>query len=208
MWRCRHVVMPPASIVGGYPQVVPPIVTAVTATVTKPTAVENEMTRTGAPTSIDAMQVVFTRTGSRRYRVDVRRERAADLSMEPAPGFHDHIPHDLVHFVVECHWNLRDGIYGQLAAGGDASTFRAPGRTRREARRQARKNQLSGGDIAESERLARELTAAWENRHAGRSDSFADDTLAALAALNAVALRWHRAQIGGSVSVDWPWRER
>ncbi len=44
--------------------------------------------------------------------------------MNPAPGYDDLLPHDLVHLVVELHWGLRDGIYGDVAAGGNAGTFR------------------------------------------------------------------------------------
>jgi hypothetical protein len=33
------------------------------------------------------------------------------------------MPHDLMHLVVEAQLGLTNGIYGQLAAGGDAGTF-------------------------------------------------------------------------------------
>ncbi|MEX2446540.1 MAG: hypothetical protein WD734_04300 [Dehalococcoidia bacterium] len=63
------------------------------------------------------MRITFIRTGDRRYRVEVRRETPPDLVMEPAPGFDADLPHDLVHLLVEQHWGLREGIYGDLAAG-------------------------------------------------------------------------------------------
>lgn len=70
------------------------------------------------------MQVTFTRTSDRRYAVTVVRPAGDRVTMDPAPGYHPHIPHDLAHLVVERHLGLRDGIYGSLAAGGDAGTFR------------------------------------------------------------------------------------
>jgi len=70
------------------------------------------------------MQVEFKKTGERRYAVIVLREDFPDLEMNPAPGFDALMPHDLLHFLVEQEFNLRHGIYGQLALGGTAGTFR------------------------------------------------------------------------------------
>ena len=49
-------------------------------------------------------------------------------------------PHDLVHFFVEQHFGLRDGIFGQLAAGGDAHTFVDPSGSMRERRKMKARN--------------------------------------------------------------------
>src|SRR5215207_3500274 len=43
--------------------------------------------------------------------------------MNPAPGYDARIPHDLLHLVVEAKLGLTRGVFGQLAAGGDAGTF-------------------------------------------------------------------------------------
>ena len=43
--------------------------------------------------------------------------------MNPAPGYDDYLPHDLLHFVAEAEWNLDGAVFGQLARGGDAGTF-------------------------------------------------------------------------------------
>ncbi|MBO0851835.1 MAG: hypothetical protein J2P20_20410, partial [Pseudonocardia sp.] len=109
------------------------------------------------------MEVSFTRTGARRYAVTAYREASVPVTMDPAPGYEEYRPHDLVHFVVELRWGLRDGIYGQLAAGGDAHTFRPVDevRTRRWARRSARRNAASGADVALSERLAATAHTTW-----------------------------------------------
>jgi hypothetical protein len=131
----------------------------------------------------------------------------------------DHIPHDLVHFFVESHWGLRDGIFGQLAAGGDAATFNAPGQSRRDARRQARKNQLSGSDIGRSEHLAALVTAAWELARVGGATvelasrahelAISDSELhSARSELDVLARQWSATPIGGAIRLQWPWPER
>ena len=46
-----------------------------------------------------------------------------DFEMNPAPGYDNLIPHDLMHMVVEAQLGLSRAVFGQLAAGGDAGTF-------------------------------------------------------------------------------------
>ena len=69
------------------------------------------------------MMVVFRRTGQRRYAIEVERSPFADVEMNPAPGYDPLMPHDLLHLVVEAQLGLTRGVFGQLAAGGDAGTF-------------------------------------------------------------------------------------
>lgn len=109
------------------------------------------------------MQVRFRRTGERRYAITVEREGAPPLEMDPAPGFDPIMPHDLLHLIVESALGLRRGIFGQVAAGGDARTFRgdaSAGATRRDATRSRRRAARRG------EKLAREghREAAWSER--------------------------------------------
>ena len=68
------------------------------------------------------MLLVFRRTGDRRYTVVAKRAEMPDVEMDPAPGYSELIPHDLMHLVVEAKLGLARGIFGQLAAG--AGTFR------------------------------------------------------------------------------------
>lgn len=58
-------------------------------------------------------------------------------------SYDEDLPHDFVHFVVEEELGLTRGVFGQLAAGGDAGTFRithagAGGRELSRARRRHR----------------------------------------------------------------------
>src|SRR5438105_13679057 len=43
--------------------------------------------------------------------------------MDPAPGYDRRLPHDMAHFVVENELGLM-GVFGQLASGGHAHSFR------------------------------------------------------------------------------------
>ena len=77
------------------------------------------------------MLLIFRRTGQRRYSVLAKRETFPDLEMNPAPGYDPLIPHDLMHLVVEANLGLTRGIFGQLAAGGDAGTFHLPAQSKK-----------------------------------------------------------------------------
>src|SRR5262245_61822154 len=69
------------------------------------------------------MRLIFERIGERRYATRVQRRGLPDHLMSPAPGYDPLAPHDLLHLVVEAELGITDGIFGQLAAGGDAGTF-------------------------------------------------------------------------------------
>ena len=56
------------------------------------------------------MLLVFRRTGNRRYSVVAKRDEMPDVEMDPAPGYNELIPHDLMHLVVEAKLGLARGI--------------------------------------------------------------------------------------------------
>lgn len=72
------------------------------------------------------MIVVFRRTGQRRYAIEAQRPGVPDVVMNPAPGYDQFLPHDLMHLVVEAQLGLTRGVFGQVAQGGDAGTFHLP----------------------------------------------------------------------------------
>lgn len=89
-----------------------------------------------------ALQIEFCRTGQRAYSVKIRRDRSTALEMNPAPGYDAEMPHDLLHLIVESELGLQRGIFGQVAAGGNAGTFRIESpsmQDRRESARQRRR---------------------------------------------------------------------
>ena len=160
------------------------------------------------------MRVTFVRTGDRRYGIEADRGAGPLMHMPRAPGFDPWLPHDLVHFAVERHFGLAGGVFGQLAAGGDAGTFfTIPHRRRDPARRLSdRLGALGRADMARSERLAAACMAAWHAHRGGRWEfaevvepaPAAEVSDALLAELDELAERWHALQPGGRLTLTWP----
>ncbi|WP_447930535.1 hypothetical protein [Sphingopyxis fribergensis] len=93
------------------------------------------------------MKVHFIRSGERRYSMRIERSDAPVLIMHPAPGFDPDLPHDMVHFVVEAALGLKTGVFGQIAAGGDAGSFHveAGGALSAKERQRAARKQVAKG---------------------------------------------------------------
>lgn len=125
------------------------------------------------------MIVIFQRTGQRRYAVEAQRPGRPDLVMNPAPGYDPLIPHDMMHLVVEAQLGLTRGVFGQLAAGGDAGTFHVPmnstdssrklARVRKRVRGKGSKLLKEGRD--DSERSERATFICWHEWLARSSSS-------------------------------------
>lgn len=125
------------------------------------------------------MTLVFRRTGQRRYAVEAQRPGFPDVEMNPAPGYDRLLPHDLMHLVVEAQLGLTRGIYGQLAAGGNAGTFHLSTKRDESSRKIARagrrvqargKNLLKDGrdDCMQSERATYICWYEWLARSSSR----------------------------------------
>ena len=142
--------------------------------------------------------------------------------MDPAPGYSELIPHDLVHWVAEEEFGLQDGIFGQLAAGGNAGTFVPTEelRTRTWARQVERRNRATGTEMGRSEALAAQVYPRWL-RHSGhlrggqyvqqgppRTDLSDTDLARAFERLSSLSGTWRAVGVGGSMTVEWPWPER
>jgi hypothetical protein len=98
------------------------------------------------------MEVEFHRTGERRYSVVILRDNLPKLEMNPAPGFDSLMPHDLLHFLVEQEFGLRQAIFGQVASGG--GTFRqrpSESKNTRNDSRERRKLKQKGGKMLQKE---------------------------------------------------------
>ena len=139
--------------------------------------------------------MTFTRTGERRYAVGIEFPDAPALIMHPAPGFDPKIPHDMVHLAVELEYGIAHGVFGQVADGGHARTFRrADGAVDRTLRRRGDRLVRQYGDqLARSESLAQAATVA---RHRGARP--------ACARLDALSESWQRLGVGETMSVSWP----
>lgn len=107
------------------------------------------------------MKVHFIRSGERRYSMRIERPDGPVLVMDPAPGFDPDLPHDMVHFVVEAALGLTTGVFGQIAAGGNAGSFyvEAGGDlSAKERQRAARKQVVKGAKLVKSQGREGELS--------------------------------------------------
>jgi len=172
------------------------------------------------------MRVIFRRTGQRRYAVVLEKPGEAPQTMNPAPGFDEHIPHDLVHYAVEAALGLDAGVFGRAARGG--GTFyvaETAGDSREQARRrrkQARREQglrrerTNEEQLETSERIASLSDLAWRRRHGQRPDPAFAQPYSAVSAVDATRVErvvsllddlsplWHELAVGGELSFTWP----
>jgi hypothetical protein len=170
-----------------------------------------------------SMRVSFVRTGERRYGVLVNRERAPEVVMNPAPGYDDYLPHDLLHFVAEAEWNLDGAVFGQLAAGGDAGTFHPTdqsllGRAMRDRKRRKRRAGKPKG--RRSEVLVGILERAWQARRGrqplpsdwdhelGAARVSSEHLNGVVDRLDVLAKEWHSLRFGDRLTLEWPRPER
>lgn len=166
------------------------------------------------------MEVTFTKLPGRRYPMTVARERGPELAPRQGPGYHDHIPHDAVHFLAEAEARLAGGAFGRIA-DGQRNIFSPadPALRRREHRREKkhRPTPAQHADMGRSEELAGLCQVLWEMR-AGLRDCLPEwapgrmppqlprSPLAEriLARLDELAARWRALPAYGSVNLTWP----
>jgi hypothetical protein len=153
------------------------------------------------------MNVTFTRTAERRYRVSVEGPAIEALSMEPAPGYDSRLPHDAAHFIVENELGIAGAIFGQLAAGGNAGgTFRSdtlakPRKAKRRGEAMAKANRA---DALFSEHAVYASQSRW-NR-----DAIIPDTKISPADIERICRKfdefcslWSKLPVGGAITLEW-----
>ena len=119
------------------------------------------------------MEVTFTKLQGRRYLMTVVRDRGPELAPRQGPGYHDYLPHDAVHFMVEAEAALSGGVFGRVAAGqNNIFTTADPAIRRHHARREAKRRPRATdrADMARSEELASLCQPLWELRAGLRSE--------------------------------------
>jgi len=135
------------------------------------------------------MEVTFTKGPGRRYFMTVVRERGIALAARQGPGYHDWLPHDAVHFIVEREAELAGGVFGRIAAGQS--------------------------NMERSEVLASLCLPLWEYQAGHRSQMppwvarFDPDIWRSpvldriLPALDEFATRWHALPSRGGITLTW-----
>ena len=172
------------------------------------------------------MDVSFKRTGERRYAVIVVIPGRNTQAMDPAPGYDDDIPHDLVHYIVEAELRLFTGVFGRAAQGagtfiardGHHASPRERARLRRKQQRREegyRARDGSAHEMATSERLAALSDVAFRRSRGQRPDPRRAAPAAASAEdaakiervvkrLDVLAPLWRALPIGGELVFEWP----
>jgi hypothetical protein len=154
------------------------------------------------------MNVTFTRTGERRYRVSVEGPGIFSSWMEPAPGYNARLPHDMAHFVVENELGIKGGIFGQLAVGGDARTFRptVEKKRRKIARRGKRIATSNRNDAILSEQIVYLAWQAW-TRDVSKLPPLRGIATADIQRVcrefDAVSAVWSKLAVGESMTLVW-----
>ena len=147
------------------------------------------------------MLVTFTRTGKRRVGF-----RSKDLYIEPAPGYDDRLRHDAAHFIVENELPILNGIFGQIAAGGAAKSFR-PEKLKK-SRRKKRQGQAMAKpnreDMLLSERAVYAANNRWEKPTVIPDTKVQDSDLARLiSAFESFSEKWQKLEVDDSMSLEW-----
>lgn len=172
------------------------------------------------------MNVAFRRTGARRYAVIVTLSGEPPRVMDPAPGYDDDIPHDLVHYLVEAELGLTFGVYGSAERGAGTfvrtsdGTGTARERARMQRKQQRREQALRAHDarhadeMARSERLAGLCDLAWRRKHGQKPDpgrpapmTKAEDAVnveRVVTRLDAIAPLWRGLPIDAELVFVWP----
>src|SRR2546425_3297826 len=154
------------------------------------------------------MNVTFTRTAERRYRVSVEGRGVVPSWMEPAPGYDARLPHDMAHFVVENELGIPGGVFGQLAGGGHPRTFHPTDEqaNRKVAKRGKRLAAANRRDALLSEKV---IFLAWRTWNKGLSrvtpleGISAEDIRRVCRAFDAVSAIWSKLAVGESMTLVW-----
>lgn len=171
------------------------------------------------------MLVTFTRFTGSRYGVDVLRESGPPARLRVVSLDAEWLPSEIAHFLVEREFGLKLGIFGQLAAGGDAGRFwAAPADRSSQSAHRSHRLQVTGrGDLRRSVALVAWCTSVWEvetgRRSAGQLRTQWSDgpwplldvsvvpreqVAAAVGSLSAAALAWNDLRPGQRVAFEWP----
>ena len=151
------------------------------------------------------MEVRFTKTAERRYRVSVEGPDVVSSYMDPAPGYDARLPHDMAHFIVENELGIKGGVFGQLAAGG---SFTPTDLTKRRKifRRRQRIAKANEKDALLSEQMVYVTCNLWQNKIAEAPSIAgfrAPDLKRVCREFDAASAVWSRLGVGESMTLVW-----
>lgn len=187
------------------------------------------------------MIVRFVKTGNRRYavRIDLDADPGdTDLGetdtfvADPAPGYDDAVPHDLVHYVVEASLGLSHAVYGRHAQGlGSFLPQKNPASKgaslsdkdwQRKVRKRAEREQtlaskpFARAEMERAEAWALRCDIEWRRRQgqqaspglrapeALQSAAEVQKLAQIMTTLAGLSTHWQRLEIGQSLCFRWP----
>lgn len=152
------------------------------------------------------MEVRFTRTAERRYRVSVEGPDVVSSYMDPAPGYNARLPHDMAHFIVENELGIEGGVFGQIAAGGAFIIPTDNIKRRKLGRRRERIAKANQKDALLSERMVSVTCNLWHKKIAevpSIAGFRAADIDRVCREFDAASAVWSRLGIGESMTLVW-----
>lgn len=138
--------------------------------------------------------------------MSVERTGLTPATMDPAPGFHDRLPHDAAHFIVENQLGIKGGIFGQLAAGGlFVAHMGKDVKNRRKAKRQGRALfKENKADALFSEHAVYAAQSRWEKHDIIPDTEIPDADIARICEkFEDFARRWSALPVSGSIILEW-----
>ena len=151
------------------------------------------------------MKVTFTRTKERGYSLKIEGPKIATAEMDPAPGYHDRLPHDVAHFIVENELGLEGGIFGQMARGGIIRPVERNARIQRKAKRKREEIfRANKDDALFSEHAIWAAQSRWEKQEIIPSTKIPQADLdRVIAKFEEFASEWSKLPVGGSITLEW-----
>lgn len=156
------------------------------------------------------MKVTFTRTKERAYSLMIEGPKVATAVMDPAPGYHARLPHDVAHFIVENELGIEGGIFGQMAMGGIIRPAERNARIQRKAKRKREAIfKANHDDALFSEHAVWAAQSRWEKQEIIPSTKISPPDLdRVIAKFEEFAAEWSRLPVGGSITLDWNPRKK
>jgi hypothetical protein len=125
--------------------------------------------------------------------------------MDPAPGYHDRLPHDVAHFIVENELGIEGGIFGQMAMGGIIRPVERNARIQRKAKRKREEIfRTNKDDALLSEHAIWAAQSRWEKQEIIPSTKIPQADLdRVIAKFEEFANEWSKLPVGGSITLEW-----
>lgn len=151
------------------------------------------------------MKVTFTRTKQRGYSLKIEGPEIATAVMDPAPGYHDRLPHDVAHFIIENELGIQGGIFGQMAMGGIIRPVEQNARIQRKAKKKREAIfKANEDDALFSEHAVWAAQSRWEKQEIIPATKIPQPDLdRVIAKFEEFANEWSKLPIGGSITLEW-----